>query len=121
MTSKATTVSQYLKELPPDRQAALGTLRALINKIAPHATEGMDYGMPIFGDLCAIASQKHYMAFYACDIDIMDSHRSQFGRLDCGKCCLRFKRIEDLPLPVIESILKAIMKKRKKGIGPDGK
>jgi len=118
MTSTAATISQYLKELPADRQAALGKLRSLINKVAPDAVEGMDYGMPIFGDLCAFASQKHYMAFYVCDTDVMDSRRAELGKLDCGKCCIRFKRIEDLPLGTIESILKDILKLRKKGIGP---
>lgn len=119
MTSKASTISEYLAELTPDRQTALGRLRALINRVAPQAVEGMNHGMPVFGDVCAFASQKHYMAFYACDFDIVDSHRSQLGKLNCGKCCIRFRRIEDLPLEAIESILTNIVEKRRKGIGPD--
>ena len=114
MISKATTITQYLKELPVERQAALGQLRSLINRIAPDASEGMAYGMPVFGDICAFASQKHYMAFYVCDLDIVDAHRSQFGKLNCGKGCIRFKRIEDLPMSAIESILKAVRKRREK-------
>ncbi|MES2660967.1 MAG: DUF1801 domain-containing protein [Verrucomicrobiota bacterium] len=119
MTSNATTISAYLAELTPDRQVALGKLRVLINRVAPEAVEGMDYGMPVFGDVCAFASQKHYMAFYACDFNIVDAHRSRLGKLNCGKCCIRFKRIEDLPLDVIESMLTDIVEKRRKGIGPD--
>ena len=117
MISKATTVSQYLEELPPDRQAAIGALRTLINKIAPQAAEGMEYGMPVFGDVCALASQKHYMALY-CDVGVLDAHRQQLGNLNCGKCCIRFKRLKDLPIKTIESILKQTVKRRKQGIGP---
>ena len=118
MTSKATSVSEYLKELPADRKAALGKLRALINRIAPKATEGMKYGLPSFGDLCAFASQKNYMALYVCEGDIVDAYRAELGKLSCGKGCIRFKRVEDLPLATIESILKDILKWRQQGIPP---
>lgn len=67
MISKATTISGYLKELPPDRRAALTQLRSLINKIAPKAVEGMKYGLPAFCDICALASQKNHMAIHICD------------------------------------------------------
>jgi uncharacterized protein YdhG (YjbR/CyaY superfamily) len=118
MTSKATTISEYLKELPADRRAALGELRALIHRVAPKTIEAMKYGLPSFGELCAFASQKNYMAFYVCEGDIVKAHLAQLGKVSCGKGCIRFKRIEDLNLATIESILKEILKLRKKGIGP---
>jgi len=58
MQSKATTISEYLKELPPDRCAALSELRALIHRVAPKTVEAMQYGLPAFGDLCALASHR---------------------------------------------------------------
>jgi uncharacterized protein YdhG (YjbR/CyaY superfamily) len=118
MTSKATTISAYLDELPPDRKAALGQLRALIHRVAPKTVEAMQYGLPAFGDLCALASQKNYMSFYVCEGDLVKAHLAQLGKVSCGKGCIRFKRIEDLNLGAIESLLKAILKLRKQGIGP---
>ncbi len=112
MTSNAVTVSEYLAELPPERRAALEKLRALITRIAPEATEGMKYGLPCFGELCAFASQKNYMALYVCEGEIVDAHRARLGKLDVGKGCIRFKRIEDLPLDAVESILRAVRKLR---------
>jgi hypothetical protein len=41
MQSKATTVAEYLKELPEDRRIALSKLRALVKKAAPDALESM--------------------------------------------------------------------------------
>jgi len=118
MTSKATTISEYLKELPADRRAALSELRALIHRVAPKTVETMKYGLPSFGELCALASQKNYMALYVCESDIVKTHLAQLGKVSCGKGCIRFKRLADLNLSVVESIFREILKLRKQGIGP---
>jgi len=118
MTSKATRISEYLEELPPDRRAALGQLRSLIHRIAPKTVETMKYGLPSFGELCALASQKNYMALYICEGDIVKAHLARLGKVSCGKGCIRFKRIGDLNLRAVESILKDVLRLRKQGIGP---
>jgi uncharacterized protein YdhG (YjbR/CyaY superfamily) len=118
MTSKASTISEYLEELPADRRAALSELRALIQQVAPNTAEAMKYGLPSFGELCALASQKNYMALYVCEGDVVKAHLAELGKVSCGKGCIRFKRLEDLNLKTVESILKDILKLRKQGIGP---
>ena len=118
MQSKAATISEYLEELPADRRSALTELRALIRRVSPDAVEAMQYGLPAFGDLCAFASQKNYMALYVCEGDIVKTHLAQLGKVDCGKGCIRFKRLSDLNLKSVESILREILKLRKQGIGP---
>jgi uncharacterized protein YdhG (YjbR/CyaY superfamily) len=117
MTSKAATISEYLEELPPDRRAALGQLRFLIHRIAPKTVEAMKYGLPSFGELCALASQKNYMALYVCESDIVKAHLAQLGKVSCGKGCIRFKRIDDLNLSAVESILKDVLKLRSRASG----
>ncbi len=118
MISKATTVDQYFKELPPDRRAALDQVRALIHKADPQTLETMKYGLPSFGDLCALASQKNYMALYVCESEIIHEHLSRLGKVSCGKGCIRFKRIDDLDLTAVEDILRAVLALRSKGVGP---
>jgi uncharacterized protein YdhG (YjbR/CyaY superfamily) len=118
MQSKATTISDYLKELPADRSAALSELRALIHRVAPKTVEAMQYGLPAFGDLCAMASQKNYMSLYVCEGDIVKAHLAELGKVSCGKGCIRFKRLTDLNLRTVESILRKILELRKQGIGP---
>ena len=118
MQSKAPTVSEYLDELPPDRRAALNEVRALIRRVAPQAEEWMQYGLPAFGDVCALASQKNYMALYVCEGDIVKAHLPQLGKVSCGKGCIRFKRLADLNLSSVESILREVLERRKQGIGP---
>jgi len=118
MQSKAANISEYLEELPPDRRSALNELRALIHRVAPQTVEAMQYGLPAFGDLCALASQKNYMALYVCESDIVKAHLPQLGKVSCGKGCIRFKRLADLNLISVESILREILERRKQGIGP---
>lgn len=128
MQSKATTVAQYLAELPPDRRAAIKAVRAVIlANIDPQFGEGMQYGMICWhvprsiypaGYHCdpkqplpfiGLASQKQYMSLYlSCDYssDIDDEwFREQWAatgkKLDMGKCCIRFKKLEALALDLI--------------------
>lgn len=118
MQSKAATISEYLEELPSDRRAALSELRALIHRVAPQTVEAMQYGLPSFGDLCALASQKNYMSLYVCESGLVQSHLAILGKVSCGKGCIRFKRLTDLNLSAVESLLKEILKLRNRGIGP---
>jgi uncharacterized protein YdhG (YjbR/CyaY superfamily) len=115
MPAKPTTVAEYLEALSEDRRKALEKLRALIRKTAPEAVEGMESGMPFYkmGEmLCALASRKGYMALYV-GAEAMESHRPALGRLDCGKGCIRFRTLDELPLDVISAILKEAVRRRK--------
>ena len=109
MQSSAKTVPAYLKKLPADRRAALTTLRKLIKDVAPDAKESMQAGMPTYAvgscPLFAIASQKHHLALYVCEWTTMNKYRRKFGKANCGKGCVRFKRLDDLSLDVVEKLL----------------
>ena len=101
------TVDDYLKGLDPERRFALERLRTLIKETVPALTESMRYRMPTYEldeMICAMASQKHYMSLYM-DTELVAKHRSALAHLDLGKSCIRFKKIEDLPLSVIQQIL----------------
>jgi uncharacterized protein YdhG (YjbR/CyaY superfamily) len=115
MQSKATTPKAYLDELPEDRRKAISKLRTLIRKTAPDAVEGMDYGMIVYtmgSMLCALASQKQYMALYA-DVAVVEAHRHRLGKLNCGKSCIRFRNLDELPLNAVTDILAESYRRRK--------
>jgi Domain of unknown function (DU1801) len=128
MQSSATTVASYLAELPPDRKAALQAILKVIRKnIDPAFKEGMQYGMigwhvprklypagyhcdpkqPL--PFAGLASQKNYMSLYMGCLYTDGSELARFQKnwratgkkLDMGKCCIRFKKLDDLPLEVI--------------------
>ena len=135
MQSKTTTVRQYLAELPSDRRAALQAVREVIlANLDPDYEEGMQYGMIGFyvphrvfpaGYHCdprqplpfaSLASQKNYMALHLMSVYSDNEHRAWFHeawaktgkKLDMGKSCVRFKKIEDLALDVIGEAIQRV-------------
>jgi uncharacterized protein YdhG (YjbR/CyaY superfamily) len=131
MRSTATTVKEYLAELPPERRAALETVRKTIRENLPAGyEEAINWGMityqvPLetYADTyngkplmyAALASQKHHMAVYLTGVYMDPAGREAFEaayeatgkRMDMGKSCVRFRRLDDLPLELVgESIRK---------------
>jgi hypothetical protein len=128
MQSKATNVADYLAGLPADRVEPVKKLRAVMKKNLPKGfEEGMQYGMIGYyvphkiypaGYHCdpkqplpfaAIASQKNYISVYMMaaygngkvEKHIRDAFAAKGIRLDMGKCCIRFKKMTEIPYDLI--------------------
>ena len=135
MQSKATTVAAYLASLPPDRRAAVETVRKVILKnLDKDYEEGMLYGMigyyvphRVFPagyhcdpskPLCfaALASQKNALSLYLMCTYGDEGQRDWFTdawartgkKLEMGKSCIRFKKPEDLALDVIGEAIRRV-------------
>ncbi|MEM7414776.1 MAG: DUF1801 domain-containing protein [Gemmatimonadota bacterium] len=132
MRSEAKTVEAYLDELSDDRRASIEAVRSTILDSLPEGFEEvMNWGMityqvplDVYPDtyngqplmLAALASQKNHMAVYLSGIYANEGARERFEeeyratgkRYDVGKSCVRFRRLEDLPLDVIERAVQAI-------------
>jgi len=133
MQSKATTVEQYLAELPVERRAAIESVRTVVlNDLPKGYEEGMQYGMIGYyvphslypaGYHCdprqplpfaGLASQKNHMVLYLmCCYGDPDEAKwfeqawTKTGKkLDMGKSCVRFKKIEDVALEVVGQAVK---------------
>jgi uncharacterized protein YdhG (YjbR/CyaY superfamily) len=129
MQSDATTVAEYLAALPNDRRAALEAVRQTILANLPDGyEEAMNWGMIVYQAPLArypdtyngqplayagLASQKNHMAVYLMAIYGDEETRQKFEaayratgkRYDVGKSCVRFRKLDDLPLALIgESI-----------------
>ncbi|MBS0189572.1 MAG: DUF1801 domain-containing protein [Phycisphaerales bacterium] len=139
MQSKASTVAAYLASLPADRRAALEAVRKVILKnLDKDYEEGMGYGMMGYhvphrvypaGYHCnpeqplpfaGLASQKNYMSIYLMCIYGESEHSKWFAeawkksgkKLDMGKACIRFKKVEDLALDVIGEAIRRMPAKK---------
>ena len=108
MISEATDVDAYMESLEPKRRAALAEVRKVINEVVPQAAETMKYRMPTYEvegqSLCAFASQKQYMSLYM-DVSLVEEHREELAGLNLGKSCIRFTKLEKLPLDTVRTIL----------------
>jgi len=124
MRSDATTVPAYLGGLPDDRRDAIGTVRQVVLDHLPSGFEEvMQYGMISYvipltrypdtynGQPLAVASlanQKRYMAIYLMGV-YGEQGAEQWLRerwpgdkkLDMGKSCLRFRKVDDLALDLL--------------------
>jgi uncharacterized protein YdhG (YjbR/CyaY superfamily) len=132
MKSEAQTVEEYIKELPPERQEAIKKVRQVILDNLPEGyEEAMNWGMIIYQVplkvypdtynkqpmmYAALANQKNHMAVYLSAIYANETMRNQFEqsykatgkRYDVGKSCVRFRKLEDLPLDVLSNAIASI-------------
>ena len=123
-SSSAATPEEYLQELPPERREVVSAVRDVVLRNLPEGyRESMSFGMicweipleryPVTYNkqplgYAALAAQKHYYALYLSvyqDPQQETAFREEFARagkkLDMGKSCVRFRKLDDLPLDVI--------------------
>ncbi len=125
-------IDAYLATLPDDRRAALSKLREVINaKLPAGYEEGLQYGMigwyvphsrypdgyhcdpkqPV--PFLHIASQKSHLAAYLfcvyCDPAMTAWFQEEWAKtgkkLDMGKSCVRFKKLEDVPVELFGEVV----------------
>lgn len=129
MQSTARTPDEYINSLPEDRKAAVSAMRkAVLDNLPEGFSEQMAYGMLGYvvphsiyppGYHCdpklplgfiSIASQKNFVALYHMGIymdkKLLEWFVGEFPKhskykLDMGKSCIRFKKLDDIPLQLI--------------------
>ena len=129
MQSKATNPEEYLNELPEERKAAVEKLRkTLLDNLPEGFEEGISYGMLSYHvphsvypagyhadpkqplPFINLASQKGYIALYHmslyADKNFLDWFEKEYPKhskrkLDMGKSCIRFKKMDDIPYELV--------------------
>ncbi len=133
MKIEATSPDNYIEQLPEDRQEPVRKLRAIIKDNIPAGfEEAMSYGMIGYvvphsaypaGYHCDtklplpfmnIASQKNFIALYHMGIyaspALMEWFVAEYPKhnkrkLDMGKSCIRFKKVEEIPYDLITELV----------------
>lgn len=140
MQSTAKTPDEYIAELPSDRREAINKLRTIIKKHIPKGFEEvMQYGMIGFvvphglypdGYHCnpsdplpflGLASQKNSINFYHMglytDEKLLSWYTSEHKKrvawkLDMGKSCTRWKKLDQIPYDLIGELVEKITPKQ---------
>jgi len=136
MKANGTTVEEILANVPEDRLEAFNKLHTVIVENLPEGFEpaisygGLGYVVPhsIYPDgyhckpieplpFAGIASQKnsinfYHMAIYT-DQKILDWFLAEYPKhtkqkLDMGKSCIRFKKINDIPYDLIGELMQKL-------------
>lgn len=122
---KTVTVDDYIAEQPAERRAVVSAVRDLVRRNLPkgyaETTNGkfINYEIPLERypktyngqplAYIALASQKNYYALYLMGVyqneelqkDLAASFKRAGKKLDMGKSCLRFRKLEDLDLDAV--------------------
>ena len=130
VTSKSTSVKEYLAGLPSERRSSISRVRDVVRKnLPPGYREVMNWGMVTYElpldrypdtyngrPLCyaAIAAHKNHNALYLMsayqDTDeagkLREAFRKAGKKMDMGKSCLRFRDADDLPLEAIGRVIR---------------
>ena len=106
---QASVARDYIDGLSPERRQILEVLRAPVFRVAPDASETIRQGMPAYdvddGELCLFASQKRHVSLYM-NPTVVEAHKEELADLDLGKSCVRFRKLEQLPIETIEEMLR---------------
>jgi len=136
MKVNASTIEEYIDQIPKERKEAFLKIRQVILDNLPEGfSEEMSYGMPGFvvphslypaGYHCkpseplpfiSLASQKNCIALYHMGIysdqRLLQWFREEYAKvwrtkLDMGKSCIRFKKIDDIPYQLIGELVSKI-------------
>ncbi len=128
MRSDAKTVDEYLSELVNGRREAITAVRnVILDNLPAGYQEVMQYGMisyivplSVVGNTyngqplmyIALASQKQYMSLYLTSVYsdpalaewFTQRYRATGKKLNMGKSCVRFRKLEDLPLELVGEV-----------------
>ncbi len=129
MKSSAPTLQKYLDELPEDRRAVVEAVRGMVLHNLPEGyRETFNWGMITYEvplerypetyngqplAYLALAAQKnHYALYLNCvyqdpeqEARLRDGFKKAGKKLDLGKSCLRFKKLDDLPMNVLAELV----------------
>jgi len=136
MQIKASTPEEYIGQLPDERkQAIIGIRNAILDHLPEGFVETIGYGMIGYviphslypnGYHCDpklplpfinIASQKNHIALYHMGIYsnkkildwFIDEYEKHYtAKLDMGKGCLRFKKVDQIPFQLIGELVSKI-------------
>ena len=133
MKIKASSVHEYLNNIPEERKVAMNKLRkAILDNLPKGFSEELSYGMVGYvvphsiypaGYHCSpelplpfvsIASQKNFIAFYHMGIYANEELLNWFAgeypkhckrKLDMGKSCIRFKKVDEIPYSLLGELI----------------
>jgi hypothetical protein len=133
MKIKASSVHEYLNNIPEERKVAMNKLRkAILDNLPKGFSEELSYGMVGYvvphsiypaGYHCSpelplpfvsIASQKNFIAFYHMGMYANEELLNWFvgeypnhckRKLDMGKSCIRFKKVDEIPYSLLGELI----------------
>jgi uncharacterized protein YdhG (YjbR/CyaY superfamily) len=122
--SSAKTVKEYIDNVPEDRKQTIEFLHTFIQEAAPQLQPFFAYNMLGYGSFkyldykkqvidwptVALANQKNYISLYVCAVEnekyVAETYAPKLGKVNVGRSCIRFKKLEDINLDELKKVIK---------------
>ena len=135
--SKAKNIAEYIDAIPEPRKEAIKFLHTFIQESAPELKPHFAYNMLGYGSfkykkhkrslassagkkeindwpVVALANQKNYISVYVCAVEdgeyLAEKYKDKLGKVNVGKSCIRFKKLEDLNLDELKRVIQKLKK-----------
>lgn len=126
--SEAKSIGGYIDLIDEPRKSEIKKMFDFIKKTVPNLKPHFAINMIGFGEfhyksksgregdwpVISLASQKNYISVYVCSVRngkyVAEMYKDKLPNASIGKSCIRFKKIEDIDLKVLERILKEAAK-----------
>lgn len=105
----STTVDAYISSASEDVQGKLRALRTAIIDAVPEANERLSYGMPYYhykGRLAYFRLAKHHIGLYI-PTPVVEQHQAELEGYDAAQATIRSLLNQELPLALIQKLVKA--------------
>lgn len=122
------TPAEYIAKLSEPRRSEIAAIDAFIRKTVPKLKPFIGMGMLGYGPIhykyasgregdaakVGLASNKQYISLYLCATNdkgyVAEQYKARLPKASIGKCCVRFKRFDDLDRKVVAALLKEAAK-----------
>jgi hypothetical protein len=120
----AKTPEDYIEQIEEPRRSDIRALHAMIAKAVPKLAPSIQSGMIGYGSyhykyasgregdcaIIALASQKSYISVYITASEngeyVAEKHKAELPKASIGKSCIRFKKLAEIDLKVLEKLVK---------------
>lgn len=111
MTTRPTTIDEYLAGLRSEQRAALNRLRKAIHAAAPETEECITYGLPGFRlhgrALVAFGARESHCAFFPMSGTTIADQKDKLAAFQTSKGTIRFQPEAPIPASLVRILVKA--------------
>jgi uncharacterized protein YdhG (YjbR/CyaY superfamily) len=104
-------MDDYLDGLPPEQKEALTRVRAVVERVAPDAEEGVSYGMPAYlhagRPLLGFRAAKKHLSAFPFSPAAVEAVKDRLEGFDLSKGTIRFSSDRPVPEEVLADLILA--------------
>jgi uncharacterized protein YdhG (YjbR/CyaY superfamily) len=115
-TNDPTAVNAYLAPLPEAEREALERVRTMALKLAPQATQRINYGVVVLasgGDLVAFGAATSHLSLYTMSPSLVETLQDDLEPFEVAGSTIQFTPEHQLPANLIQKIVRARLKANK--------